>query len=178
MGPNNFLVRPTLRKSVGPLTSFVQSPKQPSKLPTKRTSGVTPTTKGSRLLDSIRQIRSGQKLVDKGLKESTTIMITALLSSLAATPYPCPELVANLFGSVKATTTNNYAPHWKAWLAFAEEEKATPIPARDWDVACFLSVRSQTERSIANSSKRIAAINFFHSLAGLPEPGALFSLGI
>ena len=125
-----------------------------------------------RLIEQIKHIRSAHHREDKQLKPATVQLLNDTIASSTEGFKPSQQLVKDLIGSVKATTANSYAPHWQAWASFAKAKDSNPIPAQKWVVADFLSTSSQRELSFANSAKRLAAINFFHSILGIQEPGS------
>lgn len=125
----------------------------------------------SKLFERVRNHRCAQPRDEMRLLPKAAEVIATVLTNITGQHKLSAELIKDLLGSIKATTVNSYAPQWSAWTLYAAKMGFDPIPAPTWHLAEFLSNRSQDEKSIANTSKRISAINFFHALVGASEPG-------
>jgi integrase len=77
-----------------------------------------------------------------------------------------------LLRQARAPTTNaSYGLAYKRWVAWADQyPEISLLPAEPLHVGVYLSYLSRTAKSFASINLAVCAINWYHSLAGVPSP--------
>lgn len=131
----------------------------------------TKSVSESTVIQKVKAGRCTQPREDKQLKPEAFKALWTTLENAGEDHKPSSRLVEILLSSVAPTTANAYTKAWLEWVNFTSSRASRPLPAKMWELAEFLASSSEGESSIANSAKRLAAVNLFHRLVGMDEPG-------
>ena len=104
----------------------------------------------------------------KGIK--TAVPMATDLQPSELKPHHVDAVVSAAVESHSPTTRRAYSSAWKGFAAWCEAEGYQSLPSDPETVAAYLTHRASEDRAISTIKLARAAVGYFHTTRGLPNP--------